>query len=102
MVVISACFSGVFIPALAGPDRLILTAARRDRSSFGCGEADTYPFFDGCILDALARAGDFLAAGGEARACVARREREEHMSPPSQPQVYVGARFHALPFATSR
>ena len=102
VVVISACFSGVFVPALAGPDRLILTAARRDRSSFGCGEADRYPFFDGCILAALPHAADFLAVASEARACVARREREEHMTPPSQPQTSVGPKFRALPFAPSR
>jgi hypothetical protein len=98
VVVISACFSGVFAPVLAGPDRLVLTAARRDRSSFGCGEADTYPFYDGCILAALPRATDFLAVGLQARACVARREREENVGPPSQPQIVVGARFPSLPF----
>ena len=43
IIVISACFSGVFVPALAGPNRLVLTAARRDRSSFGCGESDRVP-----------------------------------------------------------
>jgi hypothetical protein len=102
VVVISACFSGIFVPALAGPNRLVLTAARRDRSSFGCGEADTYPFFDGCVLAALAHAADFLAVGAEARACVARREREAHMSPPSQPQTFVGPKFHPLAFAPSR
>src|SRR5450432_829432 len=42
VVIISACFSGVFVPALAGPNRMVLTAARPDRSSFGCGEADKY------------------------------------------------------------
>ena len=49
--VLSACFSGSFIPGLAGNDRMILTAARPDRSSFGCGDNDKYPFFDACVLD---------------------------------------------------
>jgi hypothetical protein len=99
VVVISACFSGVFVPALAGPTRLVLTAARRDRSSFGCGESDTYPFFDGCVLESLPSARDFLALAGQTRACVARRERENGMSPPSEPQTFVGGRFRAPPFA---
>jgi hypothetical protein len=99
VVVISACFSGVFVPVLAGPNRLVITAARRDRSSFGCGEADNYPFFDGCILAALPHAVDFLAVAREARACVARREKREGMKPPSEPQIFVGSRFRALPFA---
>ncbi|HEY2177933.1 MAG TPA: C13 family peptidase [Caulobacteraceae bacterium] len=102
VVVISACFSGVFIPALAGPDRLILTAARRDRSSFGCGESDAHPFYDGCILAALPHAADFLAMGEEARACVARRERAERLAPPSLPQIAIGARFRSPAFAAKR
>lgn len=93
LVVVSACFSGVFVPALAAPDRMILTAARRDRSSFGCGEGDTYPFFDGCVLEALPDARDFIDLAPKVRACVERRERIEHMRPPSQPQVSIGAMF---------
>lgn len=95
VVVISACYSGVFVPALAEPDRLVITAARRDRSSFGCGESDKYPFFDGCMLQALPHAGDFLTLAREAKACVARRERATGMRPPSEPQIVAGARFHS-------
>ena len=36
VIVISACHSGSFIPALADPRTLVITAARADRSSFGC------------------------------------------------------------------
>jgi hypothetical protein len=102
VAVVSACYSGVFVPALAAPDRLIMTAARRDRSSFGCGEADRYPFFDACVLEALPTVSDFLALARRARACVARRERQEHMTPPSDPQIVVGSRFPNLPFAPTR
>jgi hypothetical protein len=97
VAVVSACFSGVFVPALAGPDRLVLTAARRDRSSFGCGESDRYPFFDGCVLAALPTAPSFQAVAVRARRCVAARERAEGMSPPSEPQTFAGPRFHAPP-----
>ncbi|WP_296597135.1 C13 family peptidase, partial [Phenylobacterium sp.] len=38
IVVISACFSGVFVPTLALPNRMVVTAARPDRTSFGCGQ----------------------------------------------------------------
>jgi len=93
VAVISACYSGVFVPALAAPDRLIVTAARRDRSSFGCGEADRYPFFDACVLEALPAAPDFLTLARRARLCVARREHQEHMSPPSDPQIFAGPKF---------
>jgi len=91
IVIISACFSGVFIPALQDPNRMILTAARPDRSSFGCSESDKYPYFDACMLKVLPTAHDFVAAGTAAQACVAERETETGMRPPSEPQLYVGA-----------
>ncbi len=91
VVVISACFSGVFVPVLAGSNRMILTAARPDRSSFGCSESDKYPYFDACMLQVLPQAHDFVALGPKVQACVAQREIDTGMSPPSEPQVFVGA-----------
>ena len=91
VVIISACFSGVFVPVLAGANRMVLTAARPDRSSFGCGEADKYPYFDQCVLESLPGAGDFGVLAATVQACVARREIKEGMKPPSEPQLFVGA-----------
>ena len=91
IVIISACFSGVFVPALADSNRMVLTAARPDRSSFGCSESDKYPYFDACMLRVLPDAHDFVAVGPKVQACVAEREQETGMSPPSEPQVSVGA-----------
>ncbi len=96
VVIISACFSGVFVPALQSPNRMILTAARPDRSSFGCGEADKYPYFDQCVLESLPGARDFLALGTTVQACVATREIKERMKPPSEPQLYVGSAVRPL------
>ena len=90
VAVISACFSGVFVPALAGANRMVLTAARPDRSSFGCGEADHYPYFDDCFLKSFGQAHDFAVLGRMIQACVAAREIETHMSPPSEPQLWIG------------
>jgi hypothetical protein len=90
VVVISACYSGVFVDGLAGPNRMIMTAARRDRSSFGCSEEATYPYFDGCLIQALPGAADFAALAQATRACVARREADEGLSPASEPQVWIG------------
>ncbi|PTS87269.1 MULTISPECIES: C13 family peptidase [unclassified Caulobacter] len=90
VVVISACFSGVFIPALQKPNRMILTAARPDRASFGCGESDRYPFFDDCFLSSAKGARDFIALGSAVQACVARKEVEVGAAPPSEPQVWIG------------
>ena len=90
MVIISACFSGVFVPALADSNREIITAARPDRSSFGCSESDKYPYFDACMLQELPQAHDFAALGPEVQNCVAERETETGASPPSEPQLYIG------------
>lgn len=99
IVIVSACYSGVFVRDLAGPRRLVLTAARSDRSSFGCGESDRYPYFDGCVLESLPASTDFIDLAGRARRCVANREKSEHMSPPSEPQVSVGAWFKSPAFS---
>jgi hypothetical protein len=43
VVVISACYSGVFIPRLANPDTLVITAADADHPSFGCRDKPSGP-----------------------------------------------------------
>jgi hypothetical protein len=91
VVIVSACFSGVFVPALEAPNRMILTAARPDRTSFGCGSSNYYTFFDQCVLETLPASSDFLSLGRGVQVCVAARERKEHMAPPSEPQLWIGA-----------
>jgi hypothetical protein len=90
VVVLSACYSGSFIPVLADADRMVITAARADRSSFGCGEGATYPYFDECVLKAIPKVSDFVALAASARTCVAAREKAERLEPPSEPQLSVG------------
>jgi hypothetical protein len=91
VVILSACFSGVFVPALKAPNRMILTAARPDRTSFGCGQTNRYPYFDQCVLESWSGSSDFPGLGHAVQACVAAREKKEHMSPPSEPQMWIGA-----------
>jgi len=91
VIVVSACFSGVFVPVLADANRMVLTAARKDRASFGCGEADHYTYFDGCVLQEIGAAHDFAALGRAVQACVAAHERAMHAVPPSEPQLQIGA-----------
>lgn len=92
-IILSACFSGSSLPALKGPDRFILTAARRDRSSFGCSESDKYPYFDACMVAALPVAKAFDDLADRVRACVARREDDENLRPRSEPQLFIGPDF---------
>ena len=90
VIVMSACYSGQFVPALAGDNRVVLTAARPDRTSFGCGEMDRHTFFDDCFLRAMPMAGGFADVGSLAQQCVAFREQQMKATPPSEPQVSVG------------
>ncbi len=90
VVVVAACFSGVFIPPLAGRNRMVLTAARPDRASFGCGEEDRYTFFDTCMLQQLPLARNFAVLGPAVQACVAKREQALGAAPPSEPQLWIG------------
>jgi hypothetical protein len=90
VIVMSSCYSGQFVPALASDNRVIMTAARPDRTSFGCGEMDHYTFFDDCFLRAMPAAGDFPGLGGLVQQCVAFREQQLKATPPSEPQVSVG------------
>lgn len=91
VLILSACFSGSFVDALKAPNRMILTAARRNRSSFGCGESETYPWFDACVIENLPNTSDFLDLAQATRGCVARRESDEGIDTPSEPQLFVGA-----------
>jgi hypothetical protein len=96
VLMVSACFSGVYIPVVAAPNRMVLTAARPDRTSFGCGVDDRYPFFDACVLEAWPRAADFLALGRAVQACVANKEKALDLRPSSEPQLRVGGRIRPL------
>jgi len=91
VVIVSACYSGIFVNALASPNRMVLTAASRERTSFGCNAGETYPWFDGCVIESLPTANDFLALAAATRACVARKEAERGVGPPSEPQMFIGA-----------
>lgn len=96
VVVISACFSGVFVPTLAQPNRMVLTAARPDRTSFGCGQDIKYPYFDDCFLSSISGARDFGTLAGAVRECVRVREIAEKLTPPSEPQVWVGPQLRPM------
>jgi hypothetical protein len=91
VIVMSACYSGAFVAPLQADNRIIMTAARPDRTSFGCGEMDHYTFFDDCFLRAMPMASDFPGLGGLVQQCVAEREQQMKATPPSEPQVSVGS-----------
>ncbi|MGN6515312.1 MAG: C13 family peptidase [Rhizomicrobium sp.] len=90
VVIISACYSGVYVPALEGDDRMIMTAARPDRTSFGCGQDNRYPYFDDCVVHTIPKVHSFPELADRVKDCVSNMETETGVSPPSEPQVFIG------------
>ena len=91
VLILSACFSGSFIPALQAPHRIIFAAARPDRTSFGCQAGAEHTVFGDALLHALHSPRTSLRAVVAAtRATVAARERQLRVDLPSQPQLFVG------------
>lgn len=95
VVIVNACYSGGFIPPLRGAGTMIITAARANRSSFGCGEQSQFTWFGHAFLvDALNHSGDFAQAFQLARKEVAQWEQHDGY-PPSEPQLNIGANIQA-------
>jgi hypothetical protein len=96
VVIISACFSGVFVPALADPRTLVITAAAADRSSFGCEDGARWTYFGDAFFNrALRRAPDLETAFHMARRIVTAREQQEGFEP-SNPQLAGGSEVLAV------
>ncbi|HZT88350.1 MAG TPA: C13 family peptidase [Stellaceae bacterium] len=96
VAVVSACYSGGFIVgAMPRDNRIVLTAARADRPSFGCQANRTYTFFDGCLLQALPKAATWRALYDDTSACVQKLE-QELKETPSEPQASFGAAVRGL------
>jgi hypothetical protein len=100
VVVISACYSGVFIPRLANPDVLVITAADADHPSFGCQDKAKWTYFGDAFFNvALRQARSLKEAFVVARALVRKRELREHFEP-SNPLMAGGANVQPLLIAS--
>ena len=81
-VVISGCYSGAFAkPPMTRANRVILTAASADRTSFGCQAGRSYTVYDKCLLDAFDAGGTWMTAFGSIRSCVRAEEEVENAYP---------------------
>ena len=91
LVMISACYSGVFVPPLASDDGVVITAASSDRTSFGCKADSDWTFFgDALINNALRKSQPLAAADREATGLIAAWETRGNLVP-SGPQIEIGA-----------
>ena len=96
VVLVSACYSGGYLDALSGPQTVVMTSARSDRTSFGCGgDFETSYFGRAYLLEALNQHKDLLKAFQSAEKSVSEREITEGQLA-SFPQVRVGEQSLAM------
>jgi hypothetical protein len=90
VVIVSACYSGIFVPPLANDDTMVLTAADAVSSSFGCAAQREWTYFgDAFFRHGLQSGADFAQAFDHARSLIRGWESLDHL-PPSNPQAYFG------------
>jgi len=96
VILVSACYSGGYLDALSGPQTVVMTSARGDRASFGCGgDFETSYFGRAYLLEALNQHKDLLKAFQSAEKSVSEREIKEGQLA-SFPQVRVGDESRAM------
>jgi len=90
VVIVSACFAGVFVEPLKSDTTLVITAADAEHSSFGCEDDRELTYFGEAFLKEAVPSTDSLeVAFSKAAAVLYAREIVEH-KPHSNPQMYVG------------
>jgi len=90
LLILNACFAGVFVPRLQSDRGAIVTAAAADRTSFGCVAENDWTFFGDALINHALRGPQPLAgAFAQAGALIAGWEGQYRVMP-SQPQIRVG------------
>jgi hypothetical protein len=91
LLILSACYSGVFVPTLKSDESVIVTAAAADRASFGCLADNDWTFFgDALVNRALRKPQPLASAFAEATGLIAAWEPQVGAEP-SHPQIAVGS-----------
>lgn len=92
LVIVSACYSGIFVRRLESDTAAIVSAAAADRSSFGCEPGNDWTWFgDAFVNRALRKPQPLRAAFDEAQASIAGWERAGRVEA-SRPQISIGSR----------
>ncbi len=92
ILILSACFSGVFVPELSNEEGAVLTAAAAQRSSFGCQPENDWTFYgDALINRAMRQPVSLTEAARAAGRTVAGWETDQRLLA-SLPQTAIGAR----------
>ena len=95
LLILNACFAGIFLPRLQSDTGAIVTAAAADRTSFGCVAENDWTFFGDALINHALRGPRPLAeAFSQAGGLIAGWEAQYRVMP-SQPQIRIGARAQA-------
>jgi hypothetical protein len=90
VVIVSACYAGIFLPPLANDTTIVMTAADAKNTSFGCApERDWTYFGDAFFRQSLHPGADFENAFDHARILIQGWELMDHAQP-SNPQGHFG------------
>jgi hypothetical protein len=90
LVIVSACYSGVFVKPLADDDSIVLTAADENNTSFGCAPGRDWTYFGEALFNQSLQPGvDLRYAFGRARLMIAGWEQMDRVKP-SNPQGHFG------------
>jgi hypothetical protein len=91
LLILQACYSGQFVPALRAAGTVVITAAAEDRSSFGCQAGNDWTLFGDALinhamrqplpLDVQLRRATVLISAAEEKAGL----------PASNPQISIGS-----------
>jgi hypothetical protein len=91
LLVVNACYSGIFVPALASDSGVVISAAAADRTSFGCEASNDWTYFgDAFVNRALRRPQPLAEAFEQARTMIAGWENAGGMTP-SEPRIAIGS-----------
>jgi hypothetical protein len=95
VIVVSACYSGSFVDALANERSIVIAAAAPDRMSFGCNDSRQLTYFgEAFYRDALRDGVSMRAAFETARDALQRKERAAGITP-SLPRASFGRLIEA-------
>lgn len=90
VLILSACYSGIFVPAVSSDTTALFTAASSERPSFGCMAENDWTFFgDAMINHGLRKPQPLEKASDEARGLIGEWEGGASLQP-SNPQVSIG------------
>jgi len=90
VLVVSACYSGIFLEPLKTDTTFIVTASDAEHTSFGCADDRDLTYFGEAFLkDSVPSAKTLEGAFKKAADLIQHRETAEHLEH-SNPQLYVG------------